>query len=88
MNMYNLIEYPDNYAGSSGSLWQYKRDEQNVHNGNFADVTTNDSSSCKYKSSLLKRLTSRNTAANTNTDIAEAHRLFSNAQIVVPLKYL
>ena len=29
MNMYNLIEYSDNYAKTSGSLWQYYRDEPN-----------------------------------------------------------
>ena len=27
--MYNLIEYSDNYAKTSGSLWQYYRDEPN-----------------------------------------------------------
>ena len=27
MPMYNLIEYSDNYAKASGSLWQYFRDE-------------------------------------------------------------
>ena len=27
MTMYNLIEYSDNYAKASGSLWQYYRDE-------------------------------------------------------------
>ena len=27
MNLYNLIEYSDNYADTSGSLWQYKKDE-------------------------------------------------------------
>ena len=27
--MYNLIEYSDNYAKTSGSLWQYFRDEPN-----------------------------------------------------------
>ena len=26
MPMYNLIEYSDNYAKTSGSLWQYYRD--------------------------------------------------------------
>ena len=31
MPMYNLIEYSDNYAKTSGSLWQYFRD------GNLAD---------------------------------------------------
>ena len=29
MSMYNLIEYSDNYAKTSGSLWQYYRDEPN-----------------------------------------------------------
>ena len=29
MPMYSLIEYTDNYAKTSGSLWQYYRDEQN-----------------------------------------------------------
>ena len=28
MPMYNLIEYSDNYSDTSGSLWQFKRDEQ------------------------------------------------------------
>ena len=27
--MYNLIEYSDNYAKTTGSLWQYFRDEPN-----------------------------------------------------------
>ena len=27
MPMYNLIEHSDNYFKSSGSLWQYYRDE-------------------------------------------------------------
>ena len=29
MPMYNLIEYSDNYVKTSGSLWQYYRDEPN-----------------------------------------------------------
>ena len=27
MTMYNLIEYSDNYSYTSGSLWQFKRNE-------------------------------------------------------------
>ena len=27
MPMYNLIEYSDNYSDTSGSLWQFKREE-------------------------------------------------------------
>ena len=47
-NLYNLIEYSDNYSDTTGSLWQYKRDEQNVTAaGNLDNVTENDSSSFK-----------------------------------------
>ena len=28
MPMYNFLEYSNNYADSSGCLWQLKRDEQ------------------------------------------------------------
>ena len=39
--MYNLIEYSDNYSGTSGSLWQFKRDESLVTNtGNPDNVST------------------------------------------------
>ena len=33
MPMYNLIEYSDNYARTSRSLWQYYRDEPNINLG-------------------------------------------------------
>ena len=29
MPMYNLIEYSDNYSKTSGSLWQYSKDDPN-----------------------------------------------------------
>ena len=32
MPMYNLIKYSDNYAKTSGSLWQYFRDEPDDNN--------------------------------------------------------
>ena len=31
MLMYNLIEYNDNYSKTSGSLWQYYKDQLNVN---------------------------------------------------------
>ena len=50
MPMYNLIEYIDSYSDTSGSLWQFKRDEI-IDN---ADVTNdNNSPSFKYKSNLI-----------------------------------
>ena len=55
MLMYNLVEYSDNYSDTSGTLWQFKRDEIEAHvdlnvNGNHVP---NNSSSFKYKSSLV-----------------------------------
>ena len=38
--MYNLIEHSDNYSDTSGSLWQFKRDDVPANN---ADLTTNNS---------------------------------------------
>ena len=32
MPMYNLIEYSDNYSKTSGSLWNYYRDEPQILN--------------------------------------------------------
>ena len=49
MPMYNLIEYSDNYSDTSGSLWQFKRDEI-VNN---ADVSNDNAPSFKYKASLI-----------------------------------
>ena len=55
MPMYNLIEYSDNYSDTSGSLRQFKR----VEIEGDADLTVDDnyipnnSSSFKYKSSLI-----------------------------------
>ena len=49
MPMYNLTEYSDNYSDSSGSLWNFKRDEI-TNNGN---VTNDDNAlSFKYKASI------------------------------------
>ena len=54
MPMYNLIEYSGNYSDTSGSLWQFKRDEieKNVDLTVDANHTPNNSSSYKYKSNL------------------------------------
>ena len=60
MPMYNLIEYSNNYSGTARSLWQFKNDEQNISNGNPSNVSTADSSSLKYKSSLIEERTTLN----------------------------
>ena len=55
MAMYNLIEYSDAYSQTSGSLWQYYRDELDLDNNgniNFPD-DSNNSASLKFK--LIKQ---------------------------------
>ena len=52
MPMCNLIEYSDNYQDSSATLYQYKRDEPPEDDA-VADLTADNSSSFKYKVSLL-----------------------------------
>ena len=73
MPMYNLIEYSDNYSDTSGSLWNFKRDEIEED----ADLTINNASSFKYKANLI---------GNTVAD--GANRKNENVKIAVPLKYL
>ena len=52
MPMYNLLEYSDNYQDSTGSLYQFKRDEPPDDNGDVA----NDTSSLGYKPNLIAEL--------------------------------
>ena len=44
MPMYNLTEYSDNYSDTSGTLWQFAREER-INN---ADVT-NDNNAFSFK---------------------------------------
>ena len=73
--MYNLIEYSDNYQDSSATLYQYKRDEP-PENDAVADLTADNSSSLKYKISLLGNPVVANDIARINVKVA------------LPLKYL
>ena len=58
MSMYNLIEYSDNYSTTSGSLWQYFKDEP--------DNNLSDSESFKSKVKIMRK-----TPADTNTNNVE-----------------
>ena len=75
MPMYKLIEYSDNYQDSSATLYQYKRDEP-PENDAIVNLTADDSSSFKYKVSLLGNPVVDNNIAKINV------------KVVVPLKYL
>ena len=58
MPLYNLIEYSDNYADFSGSLYQFKRDKSPINDtGNPNNVALDNSTSFKYKPSLLGKAT-------------------------------
>ena len=74
MPMYNLIEYSDNYQGSSATLYQYKRDEPPDALAN--NLTQNNSDSFKYKVELLGDPVHASSIARRNV------------KVVVPLKYL
>ena len=75
MPMYNLIEYSDNYAKTSGSLWQYCKDiparNNNNNNINFTEDNRTDSFNFKVKFT-----------GQTGDDGTK------DVEIMVPLKYL
>ena len=50
MPMNNVIQCSDNYSNTSGSFWQFKRDEVPANN---ADVPINNSQLFKYKAALV-----------------------------------
>ena len=75
MPMHNLIEYSDNYQDSSATLYQYKRDEPPEANA-INDLTTDTSSSFKYKVELL------------GNPVVVGNVARRNVKVVVPLKYL
>ena len=73
MPMYNLIEYSDNYAKTTGSLWQYCKDipvRDNLIEG-FTPANLTDSLNFKAK------ITDRTGNGGTK-----------DVEIIVPLKYL
>ena len=92
MSLYNMLEYSDNYADTTASLYQYERPEPRNTNGALADLTTNNSSSFKYQSGLVQKqlATPNSMPVNRNTDpnFNSAHRVWKNIKIVVPLKYI
>ena len=66
MPMYNLIEYSGNYSDTSGSLWQFKRDEID----NNTDVTNdNNAPSFKYKANLIGNLSQARTKNNVKIKV-------------------
>ena len=88
MPMYNLLEYSKNYRKTTGSLWNYCRDEPNNTPATDynADPITN-SESFKYKSSIAGKITNANQKDGENTE-QENTKSKKNLEIVFQLKYL
>ena len=71
--MLNLIEYSDNYSKTSGSLWQYYRDEAVlIDAGIIVDFTGNDTDLFKVIGIIASE------TGNNET---------KNVEVIVPLKY-
>ena len=75
MPMYNLIQYSDNYSKTSGSLWQYHRDEEALVNGVIVNFPADDNNSPLL---IFKQEIAGKEDNNGNTDI----------EIMVSLKYV
>ena len=96
MPMYNLIEYSKNYRKTTGSLWNYYRDElTDDRNNNFPNKNLNNSELFKYKT----RVTGSTYNVDEKTTKAESDEIDNPAddanksgkkevEIAVPLKYL
>ena len=75
MPMHNLIEYSDNYAKTTGRLWQYCKDipARNVNDEIIIFDVNNTTDSFKFKAKITGK-----TGNNGTKDV----------EIMVPLKYL
>ena len=72
MPMYNLIEYSDNYSDTSGSLWNFERDEIEED----VDLTVDNALSFKYKANLIGN--TENNGRKYDVKIAIPLKYFSN----------
>ena len=75
MPMYNLIESSKNYRKTTGSLWNYYRDEPNSGAEGNINYSIKDSKSFNYKTSITGKLENNNPGKD-------------DVKIVVPLKHL
>ena len=94
MNLYSMLEYSDNYADTTASLYQYKRPAPMDNAGALNDLTANNSSSFKYQSELVQKLlttddgNSEDIGPNIDPSFDRAHKIWKNIKIVIPLKYI
>ena len=88
MPMYNLLEYSKNYNKTTGSLWNYYRDEP-------SDPVSSNSESFKYKTNITgnpynidEKITDDdgNEVDNPRYDASKVGK--NETEVVIPLKYL
>ena len=76
MPMYNLMDYSDNFSRTSGSLWQYYRDEPDLtDNGGIKNFHVGDNNRASFK--FKQKITGVTAAGGTKY-----------VEIMVPLNYL
>ena len=86
MPMYNLLEYSKNYRKTTGSLYNYYRDElTNDNNNSFANRNVVNSNTFKYKNKIIGN-TFNVDAAAAGYDANENGT--QEVEIGIPLKYL
>ena len=87
MPMYNLLECSKNYSKTTGSLWNYYKDEPNnpPPNNYNADSITN-FVSFKYKTSITGKTSNINLENGANTEQGNA-KIKKKLDIVVSLKH-
>ena len=73
--MYNLLEYSKNYRKTTGSLWNYYRDEPNSGAEENINYSLKDSESFDYQTGIAESVTAANLRKET-------------VKIVRPLKHL
>ena len=81
MPMYNLLEFSNNFSMTSGSLWNYDKDEVN-DSANESDDNDNKINNNKTKTSKSFVYKTKITGSTSNNN----SRL--NGEVVVPLQYL
>ena len=77
--MYNLLEYSENYSMTSGSLWNYYRDE----------INNDENKTNRFKNRLNNKKTRRSKSFEYKTKLIGSTQKDNNiiiAEVVVPLK--
>ena len=90
MPRYNSIEYSKNYRKTTGSLWNYYRDELSDDTKNNNDLNKNliNSESFKYKTNIRKKELLMQKVIKSIILIMMQINLVKKVDIVVPSKYL